>query len=58
MPVVKPIPARLTEDCVPEWTVPAGKLTVDDVVMRLASVEVALAKCRAQLSELRAADSH
>ena len=56
VPVVRPLPARLTADCEPRVRVPAdGPLTVAAVLDRLAATEDALAVCRNQLGELRGA---
>lgn len=55
-PVVRPVPDRLTRDCVPATAVPFdGALTVKDVLDRLAAVEDALALCRNQVAEIRGA---
>lgn len=56
VPVVKPLPDRLVRDCAPRTGVPAtGALTVGDALERLAAVEDAIAICRNQLGEIRAA---
>lgn len=53
VPVVQPIPGRLTEDCVPATNVGAGPVTVGAALDRLAAVEDALAACRGRLAEIR-----
>lgn len=56
VPVVQPIPDRLTRDCEPRTDVTYdGPLTVALVLERLAAVEDALAVCRNQVGELRGA---
>lgn len=54
VPVVQPIDARLTADCVPATSVPAdGALTLRAVLERLEAVEFALDLCRNDKAELR-----
>jgi len=56
VPVVQKVDDRLTADCEPRTDVPyAGALTVKDVLDRLAATEDALATCRNQVAEIRAA---
>lgn len=54
VPVRAEIDPRLTEDCEPAADVPlTGVVTVLDALNRLAAVEIALAKCRHQLAQIR-----
>lgn len=53
-PVRVPVDSRLTIDCEPGYQPPqSGPITLGDALARLASVEEALAQCRAQLDEIR-----
>jgi len=54
VPVREQLDARLTQDCAPSYKPPrTGTLPVSAALDRLAAVEEALAKCRAQLQEIR-----
>ena len=54
VPVLKPLPERLTRDCTPRTEVPYnGALTVADVLERLAAVEDALAGCWGRITTIR-----
>jgi hypothetical protein len=53
--VVKPLPPELTADCAPRYQYPANDITGEALVDRLIAVELALAICRNQLENIRAA---
>ena len=55
VPVVKPLPPELTADCAPRYQYPANDITGEALVDRLIAVELALAICRNQLENIRAA---
>lgn len=55
VPVVKPLPVELTQDCVPRYNYLADDLTVSALIDRLEAVEIALGMCRNQLELIRAA---
>jgi len=58
VPVVKKLADELTRDCVPVVNYKADRMTVGDVVERLAAVEDALAICRNEKALIRAAQAN
>lgn len=52
VPVVQPIPAALVADCPPDFQY-GERVTVNDIVSRVVSLEAALSVCRDQLAKLR-----
>lgn len=57
VPVRAPLDPRLTADCPPDVEVPpTGPLPAGAALERLEATEAALARCRAQLDEIRLLD--
>lgn len=54
VPTYVSLPSELTQDCPPAAPLPqTGKLTVLDLMNRLDSVELVLATCRQELTDIR-----